>query len=115
MLFLRDSPPPLGVWVPFPILGGPPGVSGSPLILGCPQGGSGPRRAVGAALALLEQVLGGHLRNGVALIRYGGAEIGWGAIKGCRAVRKGVQGSKRGWGFGGCRVPMEPIGVGGRV
>ncbi|XP_056371396.1 histone deacetylase 6 [Oenanthe melanoleuca] len=33
-----------------------------------PQGGSGPRRAVGAALALLEQVLGGNLRNGVALI-----------------------------------------------
>ncbi|XP_058684589.1 polyamine deacetylase HDAC10-like isoform X1 [Poecile atricapillus] len=31
-------------------------------------GGSGPRRAVGAALALLEQVLGGALRNGVALI-----------------------------------------------
>ncbi|XP_068034339.1 histone deacetylase 6, partial [Anomalospiza imberbis] len=28
----------------------------------------GPRRAVGAALALLEQVLGGALRNGVALI-----------------------------------------------
>ncbi|XP_068854352.1 histone deacetylase 6 [Aphelocoma coerulescens] len=31
-------------------------------------GGSGPRWAVGAALALLEQVLGGALRNGVALI-----------------------------------------------
>ncbi|XP_062368108.1 histone deacetylase 6 isoform X2 [Cinclus cinclus] len=33
-----------------------------------PQGGSGPRWAVGAALALLEQVLGGTLRNGVALM-----------------------------------------------
>ncbi|NXU98850.1 HDAC6 deacetylase, partial [Cettia cetti] len=33
-----------------------------------PSGGSGPRRAVGAALALLEQILGGALRNGVALI-----------------------------------------------
>ncbi|XP_050843749.1 histone deacetylase 6-like [Serinus canaria] len=31
-------------------------------------GGSGPRGAVGAALALLEPVLGGALRNGVALI-----------------------------------------------